>query len=212
MGEVIMNFFIIKLMVIIALFCTLAISTSLHAKTFFDTDFETCTVGTGNDFPCEGWDDGGLENIAGAYHNKIEVINSLSFSGKKSLKGTFVNVDGGIQNPPLDHYYPATDHLFVRVATRQSPGFKIGSNSATKMIRFLMPEGYPIFLLMYYKGKDVNGQYETSGKYYMAVEGSYPRGTFFYPSSGVTPSQTSWDQIEIEIKLNTGVQPIKCYV
>lgn len=56
---------------------------SAQATTFFDTSFETCAVGTGNDFPCEGWDDFGKENIIGPTHNKIEITNALAFSGSK---------------------------------------------------------------------------------------------------------------------------------
>ncbi len=34
-------------------------------------------------------------------HNSIEITNSLAFSGTKSVKGTWVNVNGGIDNPSI---------------------------------------------------------------------------------------------------------------
>jgi hypothetical protein len=159
---------------------------------YFDTDFESCNVGTGNDFPCEGWDDLGLEWSAVANHNTVEIATSPVFSGTKVVKGAWVNVNGGTANPSIYHSFPPTDHLFIRVATRQSPGFLIGSNNATKLIRLTAPGAYPIFTLMFY-----------NNNFGVAIEGSYPNGTLPFVVTGVVPSQTSWDQVEMEIQLNT---------
>jgi hypothetical protein len=166
---------------------TLTIPGPVQAAVYFDTDFESCNVGTGNDFPCEGWDDLGIEAI-----DHLEITNSLAFSGTKSVKGTWDNINGSSIKPSIYKTFPKSDHIFVRFATRQSPGFQIGSNNATKMMRFRTDGGFPVFLAMFY-----------NGMYTIIVEGSYVGGTFIAPSSGITPSQTSWDQVEMEIQLNT---------
>ncbi len=76
------------------LLCTLTIPGPLQAAVYFDSDFETCNVGTGNDFPCEGWDDGREgENSLRPNHNSIEITNTLALTGSKSVKATFVNTN-----------------------------------------------------------------------------------------------------------------------
>jgi len=168
------------------LLCTLTIPDPLQAEVYFDTDFESCNVGTGNDFPCEGWDDLGIEAI-----DHLEITNSMAFSGTKSVKGTWDNINGSSIKPSIYKTFPKSDHIFVRFATRQSPGFQIGSNNLTKMIRFRTDGGYPVFFAML-----------GAGKFITAVERSYVGGTYSV-FSDVTPSQTSWDQVEVEWKLNT---------
>jgi hypothetical protein len=183
----------VGLMALLSLLCTLTIPSPLQATIFFDSNFETCAVGTGNDFPCEGWTDYGQEFINAPNHNKIEITNSLAFSGAKSVKGTWVNVNGGIDNPSLYHYFPASDHLFARFATRQSPGFQIASSQSTKMVRFTSSTAlrYPVISVLLY-----------NYKYIIVVEGGWSMGTVNYVG-GDTASSTSWDQVELECLLNT---------
>ena len=176
----------VGLMVLLWLLSSLIIPGPLQAAVYFDSSFETCAVRTGNDFPCEGWTDYATEAV-----NHLEVTNSLAFSGAKSVKGTWDNVNGSSIMPSIYHFFSKSDHMFVRFATRQSTGFKIGSNNYTKMVRFRTDGGYPVFTVLF-----------GSGKYVLGVEGSYVGGTFI-PASSVTPSQTSWDQVEVEVQLNT---------
>lgn len=173
------------------LLCTLITPDRLRAEVYFDTDFESCNVGTGNDFPCDGWDDGGKEKVVGLNHNSIEITNTIAFSGTKSVKATWVNVNGGIDNPSITRYFNDSDHVFMRFATRQGPGFQIGSNNFTKMLRSAGSVGYPTLSLLL-----------GSGKYVFAIEGGYDVGTAV-TTTGVAPSSTSWDQVEVEWKLNT---------
>lgn len=183
----------VGLMALLCLLCSLTIPGPLQAAIFFDSNFETCAVGTGNDFPCEGWNDFGKEFINAPNHNKIEITNSLAFSGAKSVKGTWVNVNGGIDNPSIYHYFPASDHLFARFATRQSPGFQMSSNNITKMVRFTSSTGswYPVISV-----------WLQSNKYIIGVEGSWALGSVNFVG-GPTASSTSWDQVEVECLLNT---------
>jgi hypothetical protein len=183
----------VGLMALLWLLCSLTIPGPLQAAVYFDSNFETCAVGTGNDFPCEGWNDFGKEFINAPNHNKIEITNSLAFSGTKSVKGTWVNVNGGIDNPSIFYYFPASDHLFARFATRQSPGFKMSSNNITKMVRFTSASGswYPVISV-----------WLQSHKYIIGVEGSWTLGSVNF-TGGPTASSTSWDQVEVECLLNT---------
>ncbi|TKB95638.1 MAG: hypothetical protein E8D41_00315 [Nitrospira sp.] len=183
----------IGLTALLWLLCTLTIPGPSEAEIFFDSNFESCNVGTGNDFPCEGWDDFGIEKIVAPDHNSIEITNSLSFSGSKSVKGTFVNAVGGINNPSIWRNHTSTKHYFFRFATRQSPGFKIATNGHTKMVRFLDTTfGYPIPVLVY-----------RYGTYQIVMEAPYDQADAYLLNSGVVPSQTSWDQVEVELLLNT---------
>ena len=59
------------------------------------------------------------------------------------------------------------------------------------MVRFRTDGGYPVFSVMSY-----------SNQFAITLEGSYVGGTF-NTLSGVRPSQTSWDQVEVEFKVNT---------
>jgi hypothetical protein len=181
-------------MVLLGLLCSLTIPGPVQAAVFFDASFETCAVGTGNDFPCEGWNDFGKEFINQPNHNKIEITNSLAFSGTKSVKATFVNALGGIDNPSIYRYFPLSDHIFARFVTIQSPAFQICAvNSSTKMVRLTASAGgfYPVVSI---------GM--VSNRYAVGVEGSWSLGSFLI-QGGPVPSSTSWDQVELEIKLNT---------
>lgn len=172
---------------LLLLMFTLTIPGPSHATVFFDTSFETCAVGTGNDFPCEGWDDWTKEAVG-----HLQITNSLAFSGTKSVKGTFDNINGSSQQPSLSRSWTKVPQIFARFAHRASSGFKVGSNGQTKMVRFKDSSGYPLVWI-----------YNRYGTYSVIMEGPYDSAGTYVLTSGVAPSQTSWDQIEFEWKLNT---------
>lgn len=184
----------VGLIALLWIMSTLMIPSSSHAAILFDSDFETCTAGTGNDFPCEGWDDFDQEAVG---HE--EAVSGFSFSGNKSMKHTFDRKEaatpataGNTKKPSIYHALPDMTHMFLRVTVRYSPGFQICDNGGTKMIRFRGTAGYPILWLM-----------NQRNVYALIMEapGDY-RGTYVISTTAV-PSQTSWDQVEVEYKLNT---------
>lgn len=181
----------IGLMAPLWLLCTLTIPGPLQAAVYFDSDFETCKVGTRNDFPCEGWDDHGIEYIDAPDHNKIEIVNSPAFTGSKAVKGTYIG-HPSYQNPTLYHSIPQNDHLFARVAVRRDPSFvTCPFNNSTKLLRWRgSGSGYPIFMV-----------FIQSLQYKLGVEGGWGMGTAVY-SGGPVVSATSWDQVEVEVKMN----------
>lgn len=174
-------------MTLLLLMFTLTIPAPSHATIFFDTSFEACAVGTGNDFPCEGWDDWTREAVG-----HLQITNSLAFSGTKSVKGTFDNVNGSSLQPSISRSWTRVPHIFARFAHRASPGFQLGSNGQTKLVRFKDDVGYPLVWI-----------YNRYGTYSVIMEGPYDYAGTYVLSSGIAPSQTSWDQIEFEWKLNT---------
>ena len=174
-------------MSLLLLMFTFTIPSPSHATIFFDTNFETCPVGTGNDFPCEGWND-----FAREFPGFLEMTTERAFTGTKSVKGTFTDINGGVRTPSIWRSFTPTPHMFARFAFRTSPGFQRGSNGITKMVRFKDDIGYPIVSVWY-----------TYGGYSISVEGPYDSTGSYLVHSGVAPSQTSWDQVEMEWKLNT---------
>ena len=102
-------------MTLLLLMLTLTIPAPSHAAIFFDTSFEACAVGTGNDFPCEGWDDFKQEAVG-----HLQITNSLAFSGTKSVKGTFDNVNGSSRKPSISRSWTRVPHIFARFAHRAS--------------------------------------------------------------------------------------------
>jgi hypothetical protein len=174
-------------MVLLFLMVTLTIPSPSHAAIFFDTSFETCPVGTGNDFPCEGWDDWKSESVG-----HLEITSSLAFSGTKSIKGTWDGLVNSTSQPSVSRSWTRHPHIFARFATRASQGFQIAANGTTKMVRFKDDKGYPIVWI-----------YNRYGTYTIVMEGPYDYAGTYVLSSGIAPSQTSWDQVEFEWKLNT---------
>ena len=177
----------VSLMSLLWLLYTLTIPSPSQAAIFFDTDFEICSTGTSSDFPCDGWDDFDTANPG-----HLEVTTSLAFSGLKSVKGTFDNINGSTQAPSIYRSWTRAPHIFARFATRTTPGFQIGANGHTKMVKFKDDVGYPqLHILNRY------------GSYSIEMEGSYDYSGTYILSTGVAPSSTSWDQIEFEWRLNT---------
>ena len=186
---------------LMTLFMPLSVS---HAAIFFDTDWETCTVLSGNDFPCEGWDDGANERpgIPPNVQSGTAVVQTpyAALTGTKGLRGIQDNkgtpgVSGGnTRNQNLTKMLPAgVKHVFARYAYRQAPGFEYCAvNGHTKLVRF-QGAGYPKIWIV-----------NKLGSYIVGVEGAYDVGSggvdTFY--SGVLVSTSAWQQIEYEWKMN----------
>lgn len=171
-----------------------------HATTWYDTDFETCAVGTGNDFPCENWTDAGLENV-----NSLRMSTLQAFSGSKAVRLTLNNINGSKPGGNININNNAftsnvgTTHHFMRFAIRRSAGFQIGTNGLTKLVRLAQDAGvYPIIWLLY--SGPVGGT--TGLTYKLNIEAPYYVGTG-QVFTNVAPSSNAWDQIEIEWELNT---------
>lgn len=185
------------------LLCTLTVPGPVQAAVFFDTDFETCAVGTHNDFPCEGWDDliapGGhnAEWADGADDNTLEITNSPVFTGSKSVKETFrwITQDDGVNKPSIYHAVPRTDHTFTRFALRRDPTFQTCPfNNSTKMFRLRgegVDGGYPVIMII-----------NQSLSLRIGIEHGFGMGTVVY-SGGPQISATAWQQVELEVKFNT---------
>ena len=186
----------IGLMALLWLLCTLTIPGPLQAAIFFDSDFETCNVGTGNDFPCEGWDDFGLEWASGATDNTLEITNLDKFSGSKSVRAIWrgpQNSTDGLNKPSIYHTVAKTDHMFMRAALHRSSDYiTCAFNNSTKMIRFRGENqgGYPVVMIL-----------QQSLGYRISVEGGYGMGSVVY--RGGPTVGTAWEQIEMEVKFNT---------
>ena len=199
----------VGMMSLLWILSTLIIPSSSHAAIFFDTSFETCTTETGNDFPCEGWVDGGFETVGipPNIHVGLAVVMSpaAAFSGSKGVRGihdmktgTVAGNGGNTQKPSIYKSIPAgTKHTFARWAFREASGFEFCAiNGSTKLVRF-NGNGYPKIWLLNY-----------GGSYVIAAEGPYDSAgasDLFY--SGVQVSTSAWQQIEFEWKLNTPGQP-----
>ena len=176
-------------MTLLLLMLTLTIPAPSHASVFFDTSFETCVVGGGASFPCEGWDDFKQE-VAGV----IDVVTSPTFSGGKSFKQTLTLATGvgNLYKPSIFKTFPATDHIYARWANRWSVPFQACQiNGYTKFVRFKVTSGYPLIWIVNY-----------FGAYAVVVEGPYGSATALY-TTGVPVTSGKWDQIEFEWKLNT---------
>lgn len=172
-----------------------------QAATFFDTDFETCAVGTTNDFPCEGWDDradigASPEWGTGPERNTLEITSATSFSGAKSVKEFFNSPGGGVNHPSIYKTIPARDHQFFRFALKRDASFvTCPFNNSTKMFRLRAegrPDGagYPVIMVI-----------QQSLRYRLGIEGGYAMGSV---TSNLGPTvSTSWEQVELEVKMNT---------
>ena len=171
---------------------TLTIPSPSHATVFFDTSFEACTVGTGNDFPCEGWDDFKQERIGAE-----EVVSGVGFSGSKFMRH-FSNgpsptdqIAGNTFKPSIYHTLPDMDYLFMRVAMRFSNPFQFCDNGHTKLIRFRAGATPNLWL------------YNRWGSYALVMEAPYDYAGTYVLQTSIVPTKGGWDQIEVEWKLNT---------
>ena len=194
----------VGLMSLLWMLYALMIPSSSHAALFFDTDFETCTTETGNDFPCEGWDDFGQERtgIPPNIQSGVAVVQSsvAAFSGSKGFRGIHdgkgtLGVQGG--NTWRSSIYhrtpPSSKHIFARWAFREAPGFEYCAiNGFTKLVRFV-GDGYPKVWIM-----------NRYGTFSVVVEGPYDAtGTTDLYNTGIVVSTSAWQQLEFEWKMNT---------
>ena len=181
----------VGLIILLWILSTLMTPKSSHATVFFDTDFETCTVGTGNDFPCEGWNDFNQERIGSQ-----EVVSGGAFSGSKFMRhsstGEGKTLAGNTYKPSIYANFPAMEHIFLRVAIRFSQEFQYCFNGHTKLIRFRATEGNPILWV-----------YNRWGSYALVMEAPYDTPGTYVVQSNTAPRLGQWDQIEVEYKLNT---------
>lgn len=176
----------VGLMTLLWLLSTLMILSSSHAAIFFDSDFE---LEGGNDWAANGWNDFGLAPAPGTF---MSMTNQQAFTGARSLSLAYDNINGSTQRPSIYRNIPAgTKHIFVRFAFRLDPAFQLSSNGGTKLIRWRATDGYPILW--------INNKWNS---YAFDMEGPYDRTGNWILYCGRVPSRTSWDQVEIEYKLN----------
>ena len=196
-----------RMLTVLLLICVgLLPAPSWAVVTWFDTDFETCTAATGNDFPCEGWDDFATEGVGIPPNIQagLTVIQSstAAFRGNKGVRGIHDNkgtpgVEGGnSRKPSIYHSTPAgTKYFFARWAFHEAPGFEYCAiNGYTKLVRF-NGNGNPKVWIS-----------NREGFYIIGVEAPYDAaGTTDIYNTGVRvgTSDTVWQQIEFEWKLNT---------
>ena len=180
-------------MTLLFLMVILTIPGPSQASVFFDTSFETCAVGTGNDFPCEGWDDFRQERIGAE-----EMVSGSAFSGSKFMRH-FSNgpnptdqIAGNTFKPSIYHRLPGMTHIFLRVAIRHSNPFQFCDNGHTKLIRFRANEGTPHLWL-----------YNRWGSYALVMEAPYDYAGTYILQTSIAPTKGGWDQVEVEWKLNT---------
>ena len=192
------------LMTVLFLMVTLMIPSSSHAAIFFDSDFETCATGTGNDFPCEGWDDFRQERtgVPPNIQSGIAVVQSsvAAFSGSKGVRGIHdgkgtPGIEGGnTRKPSIYHKTPPNSkHIFARWAFREAPGFEYCAiNGYTKLVRFAGGGNPKVWITNHF------------GKYSVIVEAPYDAaGTTDLYTTNVAVSTSVWQQLEFEWKLNT---------
>ena len=177
---------------------------SSRAAIFFDTDFETCATETGNDFPCEGWDDFGQERtgIPPNIQSGVAVVQSsvAAFSGIKGFRGIHdgkgtPGVEGGNTRKPSIYRRtpPNSKHIFARWVFREAPGFEYCAiNNNTKLVRFTGNGNPKVWVV------------NSAGFYIVTVEAPYDAtGTTDIYYTGVRVSTSAWQQLEFEWKLNT---------
>ncbi len=179
-----------------------------HATIFWDDSFETCAVGTGNDFPCEGWDDFGQETLT-----NLRVVTEQALSGSKSVRLRSDEVPGDINNlgnigarPSIYKHFPSMNHIFYRLAIRQKAGFVLNPVKPTTKIFRIRPQNtandpapadglgsYPVFWL-----------YNHYNTWAINIEQPCDRKVGGFWLTGPAPRPDQWDQIEVEIIMNTG--------
>ena len=177
-------------MTLLLLMLTLMIPSSSHAAIFFDDSFETCVVGGGASFPCEGWNDFGQE-VAGV----SDVVTSPTFSGSKSFQQTLTHAGlptGNVYKPSIYKSFTPRDHIFFRWANKYSvPYQSCLINGMSKSVRLKISQGYPLIWIANY-----------FGRYSVFVEAPYYSTTKRF-DTGVSVTSGNWDQLEAEWKLNT---------
>ena len=166
-------------------------ATPSQATIFFDDSFETCTVGGGASFPCEGWNDFGQEGPG-----NLEISNEFPLSGSKTLKMTWPDATGGpsiYKSVPL----PGT-HIFIRYANRRGSTWAYPTVNGQSKLVIIGNLGYPRSMIV-----------DQSGTYRIVVEcpyrvlgtGGAPIASILW-DTGFAPRANQYDQVEMEYKLN----------
>ena len=177
---------ILGLVTLLCILNTFITPSSSHAAIFFDSDFE---LEGGNDWAANEWNDFGSAPAPGTF---MSMTNEQAFTGARSLTLAYDNINGSTQRPSIYRNMPAGNkHIFVRFAFRLDPAFQLSSNGGTKLIRWRTTDGYPILWI-----------YNKWNSYAFDMEGPYDRTGNWILYCNRAPSRTSWDQVEIEYKLN----------
>ena len=177
---------ILGLVTLLCILNTFITPSSSYAAIFFDSDFE---LGGGNDWAANEWNDFGSASAPGTF---MSMTNEQAFTGARSLTLAYDNINGSTQRPSIYRNMPAGNkHIFVRFAFRLDPAFQLSSNGGTKLIRWRTTDGYPILWI-----------YNKWNSYAFDMEGPYDRTGNWILYCNRAPSRTSWDQVEIEYKLN----------
>lgn len=183
-------------MLILVVFLML-MAAPVQAAIFFDDSFETCTVGTGSDFPCEGWTDVGSEHLP-----EMQVSTTKAYSGSKSVRMQWLSTTDTGFNPSIYKTFTTPqDYVFMRFVTRREAGWTQAANGNTKLfIIGNLDYPRPIF------GDNFN-------QYSLHIECPYNiinpatgiSWTTYKIDTGIVPTSTegAWDQIELELRLNT---------
>lgn len=203
---------------ILALILSFVMTASAHATLFFDTDLESCTavsglLGGGTGFPCTS---NGVTfnqfNVGDPPH--MYITNAKAFSGSKSIKLIYDNINGSSQTPTASVHVGSIfggnrRHPSMRYVLWHDCPFAVGSNNQSKRVRFRAQSAsngsinaYPIFWT-----------YNVGGNWSIIMEGPYDNGV--KTLTGPPVRCNNWDQVEMEVSINTpGVSDgfVKLYV
>lgn len=160
-----------------------------RAAITFDSSLEGGTIAA------DGWTvktDPGYTN--GVWPGVLDISTDQALSGTHSLKGTYLYLSAdNVPQPSITHYFTPSQHFFARFGYRTSSGFQIGSNNYTKIVRFRSDAGVPIYWIQ-----------NTGGSYGLTIEVPWERCDGSYEFiTGVAPSSSAWDQVELEVLSNT---------
>lgn len=173
-----------------------------YAELLFDDSFETCVVGGGNSFPCEGWNDFNQETWGVPPGGYLDMTNEFPLSGTKTVRFTWKDgVEGGYGKPSIyKSFATPQDYIFLRVPMRRGSTWSYPANGNSKLVIVGNVETPRLMIT------------DRFGQYQIAVECPYNvadpttgvmgvSGLFW--KTGIAPSANAWDQLELEYKLNT---------
>ncbi len=179
---------------VLALMLTIGMSGApAHAAILFDDSFETCMVGGGASFPCEGWDDFGQETAG-----TLDVTNEFPLSGSKTVRMTWADLNASGGPSIYKSFATPQEHIFIRFPTRRSAAWTYPTNGNSKLM-IIGNLGYPRAM--------INDRY---GTYQVAMECPYNivnpttgvKISSLFWNTGITPTGNAYDQVEMEYKLN----------
>lgn len=158
----------------------------VQALTYWDTDWESCAT-----VAACGWNESGFVSLPNFLPS-----TELPFTGAQSLRLEWLN---GVNQSWNDRSVPSQDHLFLRAVMREQPGFVLPSNFHSKMIRFTGVGGNP-HIWLYRSGCGYRFDVEAP---YRNAEDPLGINNNLVICSGRQMSTTKWDQVEVEVQLNT---------